>query len=284
MVKRALGRGLEALIPETITMREREVVELELGRIRPGRYQPRTEFDQGKLQEIIDSIKEKGVVQPVIVRQVDGEFELIAGERRLRAAKSLGLERIPAIVKSVSDEQALEIAIIENVQREDLNPIEEARAYQKLTEEFEQTQEEIAKKVGRNRATVANTLRLLRLPAEIQEDIMLGRVTAGHAKVILMLETAALQKRLRDQIVAQGLSVRETERCIERMKAPPAHKRKIGVSKSADLLKIEESLRNCLGTQVRITPGRRKGRIEIEYYSQEDLERILEAILEELPG
>lgn len=283
MTKKALGRGLGALIPETVSARGREVIEIELGRIRKGKHQPRVEFDQEKLQEIIDSIKEKGVVQPIIVRQVDGDFELIAGERRVRAAKALGLERVPAIVKNVSDEQALELAIIENVQREDLNPIEESRAYRNLVELFHLTQEEAAKRVGKNRATVANSLRLLKLPEDIQDDIAAGRVSAGHAKVILMVEGAQLQKKLRDRIIALGISVRETERYIEHIKAVPAHKRRSGVQKSAELMKVEESLRGCLGTQVRVIPGKRKGKIEIEYYSHEDLERILEIILTELP-
>lgn len=279
MIKRALGRGLDALIPETITVREREVLEVEISRIQPGKYQPRLEFDKEKQQELVDSIREKGVVQPVIVRATDGQFELIAGERRLRAAKELGWTKIPALIKNVSDEQALELAIIENVQRENLNPIEEAKAYLKLSNEFNLTQDDIAKKVGRNRVTVANAMRLLKLPAEIQDDVSSGKISAGHAKVILMLESAQSQKKLRDMVVADDLSVRDTERAAGRIKTPPAHKQKLGLRKSPDLLAIEESLRSTLGTQVNIIPGKRKGKIEIEYYSQDDLERILELVL-----
>ena len=282
MIKRALGRGLDALIPETVTVREREVLELEISRIQPGKYQPRLEFDKEKLQELVESIREKGVVQPVIVRATDGQFELIAGERRLRAAKEIGWTKIPALIKNVSDEQALELAIVENIQRENLNPIEEAKAYLKLSDEFNLTQDDIAKKVGRNRVTVANAMRLLKLPAEIQDDVSKGKISAGHAKVILMLESAPLQRKLRDLVIANDLSVRDTERAAGRIKTPPAHKQKLGIGKSPDLLAIEENLRSTLGTQVTIVPGKRKGRIEIEYYSQDDLERILEVILKRL--
>ena len=282
MIKRALGRGLDALIPETVTVREREVLELEISTIQPGKYQPRLEFDKEKLQELVESIREKGVVQPVIVRATDGQFELIAGERRLRAANELGWTKIPALIKNVSDEQALELAIVENIQRENLNPIEEAKAYLKLSDEFNLTQDDIAKKVGRNRVTVANAMRLLKLPAEIQDDVSKGKISAGHAKVILMLESAPLQRKLRDLVIANDLSVRDTERAAGRIKTPPAHKQKLGIGKSPDLLAIEENLRSTLGTQVTIVPGKRKGRIEIEYYSQDDLERILEVILKRL--
>jgi ParB family chromosome partitioning protein len=267
------------LIPETISVREREIIELDVSRIKPGKYQPRVGFDEEKQNELIESIKEKGVVQPIIVRPINGEFELIAGERRLRAAKSLGYEKVPAIVRAADDEQALEIAIVENVQREDLNPIEEARAYFQLNQAFGLSHDDIARKVGKNRATVTNALRLLKLPAEIQEDISSGRISAGHAKAILMIEGGREQKKLRDVIIAKGFSVREAERYIEKLKSPPAHRRKIGLQKSADLVKVEEELMGCLGTHVRIFPGKRKGKIEIEFYSQDDLERILEIML-----
>jgi ParB family transcriptional regulator, chromosome partitioning protein len=282
MVKKALGRGLDALIPETITVREREIIEVEISRIKPGRYQPRFEFDEEKQKELIESIKEKGVVQPIIVRQSNGEFELIAGERRLRAVKMLGWLKVPALIKNVDDEQALELALVENIQRENLNAIEEAKAYSKLSSEFSLTQDDIAKKVGRNRVTVTNTIRLLKLPVEIQDDISAGKISAGHAKVILMVEGIQFQKKLRDLIISNDLSVRETERYAGRIKTPLVHRQKIGLRKSPDLIKIEEMLRSTLGTQVRIVPGKRKGKIEIEYYSQDDLERILEVILKQL--
>ena len=278
MVKRALGRGLEALIPENVSMPEKEIIDVSVARIKSGRYQPRIDFNEEKQQDLTASIKEKGVVQPIIIRPVNGDYELIAGERRLRAVKSLGIEKLPAIVKDVDDEQAFELSIIENIQRENLNPIEEAKAYAKLSDEFGLTQDEVARKVGKNRATVANTLRLLKLPDGIQEDIMASRVTVGHAKVLLMLLGSKAQKKLRDQIVSRQLSVREAERYIERIKSPQAHRRRRETQKSPELLKIEEILRNALGTQVRIVPGKRKGKIEIEYYSHEDLERILEVV------
>ncbi|HOE26079.1 MAG TPA: ParB/RepB/Spo0J family partition protein [bacterium] len=279
MAKLALGRGLSALIPETVTAREREVVEIDVARVKAGRFQPRLEFDAERLRELVESIKEKGVIQPIIVRPAGGEFELIAGERRLRAAKALGARTLPAIVKNADDRQALELAIVENVQREDLNPIEEARAYRTLGEAFTLTQEEIAGKVGKSRAAVANAIRLLKLPEEVQDDIAAGRLTAGHAKVLLAAADPRQQKALRDLIVARGLSVREAERWIARMQRKPRHRAGAAPRKSAELLKIEENLRGAYGTQVRIVPGRRKGRIEVEYYSQEDLERILEMML-----
>jgi len=279
MAKQALGRGLSALIPETISMREREIIELEVSRIKPGKYQPRVDFDEEKQTELVDSIKEKGVVQPIIVRPLDGEFEIIAGERRLRAAKSLGYEKVPAIVRAADDEQALELAIVENVQREDLNPIEEARAYAQLNQVFGLSHDDIARKVGRSRATVTNVMRLLKLPSELQEDISTGKLSAGHAKALLMLENSREQKKLRDAIVGRGLSVREAEKYVEKIKSPPAHRRKIGLQKSPELVKMEEELMGRLGTHVSISPGKRKGRIEIEFYSQDDLERILGIIL-----
>ncbi len=268
-----------ALIPETVTHREREVVEIEIARVRPGKFQPRLEFDAEKLEELVASIKEKGVVQPVIVRPAGGEFELIAGERRLRAAKSLGMHKLPAIVKNVGDGEALELGIVENIQRENLNPIEEAAAYRSLAEKFRLTQDEIAKKVGKSRSAVANSLRLLRLPKDIQDDVAAGKLTAGHAKVLLTLEEEGRQRTLRTLIVSRGMSVREVERWIEKVKSVPERRKKQAAQKSPDLLKIEERLRCAMGTQVRIVPGRRKGRVEIEYYSPEDLDRILELLM-----
>lgn len=279
MAKLALGRGLSALIPETVTAREREVVEIDVARVKPGKHQPRLEFDAERLQELVESIREKGVVQPIIVRPAGGEFELIAGERRLRALKALGMRTVPAIVKNVDDGQAFELAIVENVQREDLNPIEEARAYRTLGDAFTLTQEEIAKRVGKSRAAVANAVRLLKLPEEIQDDIAAGRITAGHAKVLLTAAETRQQKGLRDLIVSRGMSVRDAERWIERLREAPAHRKRAALQKPVELLRIEENLRGAYGTQVRIVPGRRKGRIEVEYYSQEDLERILEKML-----
>ena len=277
-MKNVLGRGLEALIPEMVSTGEREIVEIEIERITPGKYQPRIDFDEERQKELIASIREKGVVQPVIVRRSDGLFELIAGERRLRAARELGMRTVPAIVKDVDDEQALELSIVENVQREDLNPIEEARAYERLASEFCLTQEQIGEKVGKSRAAVANAMRLLKLPQEIQKDILEGRLSAGHAKVILMLAGERHQKGLRDAIVARGMSVREAERMVERMKAPRASRRRAGIRLTAELAKLEEEMRRAFGTQVRIIPGKRKGKIEIEYYSHEDLERIMELV------
>jgi ParB family chromosome partitioning protein len=282
MMKKALGRGLEALIPEDIGFQEKEVIDIKVGRIRPGRYQPRVDFKEEKQNELTASVKEKGLVQPIVVRPINGGYELIAGERRLRAAKDVGLESVPAIIKHANDEEALELSIIENVQREDLNPIEEAKAYMRLNTEFDLTQDDVAHKVGKSRAAVTNTIRLLKLPEDVQRDISEGRITMGHAKAILMLDKVNLQKKMRDRIIAKGMSVREAESYVEGLRTVPVHRRKRVINRSPDLQKIEECIQTALGTKVRIIPGKRKGKIEIEYYSQEDLERILTMVAPEM--
>lgn len=284
MTKLALGRGLSALIPEVkksavggeVTIeRTGDVLEIELNKIRQSRYQPRLNFKDDTQKELIASIKEKGLIQPIILRQIEDGYELIAGERRFRAAKALGMERIPAITKSVSDEEALELSLIENIQRENLNPIEEAKAYERLITTFNLSQDDIATKVGKDRTTIANSIRLLRLTTDVQDKIVSGEITVGHAKVILGLESIVDQHKLVDQILKEGLSVRETERAILKIKEPPIHKRKMAF-KDQQLIALEEHIQRVLGTKVIICQGKKKGRIEIEYYTQEDLERILE--------
>jgi len=275
MGRQALGRGLQALIP---TQREeRGTVEIPLAEILPSPFQPRKRFDDQKLDELTTSIRSHGVLSPVIVRQVPGGYELVAGERRLRAAKRAGLERIPAVVREVSNAEMLELALIENLQREDLNPMEEAEVYRRLTEEFYLTQEEVASRVGRDRTSITNALRLLKLPPEIRQDLIEGTLSAGHARALLALEKQALQLKVRQEVIRRGLSVRQTELLVRRLKAA-AHPPRKTPRRLPQLSALEESLRRVLATKVRIVRSGRRGRIEIEFYSEEDLDRLVQKI------
>jgi ParB family chromosome partitioning protein len=281
MEKRALGKGLSALIPQkemvtgntaTMTGDQESILRITTSSIKTNKYQPRLDFNQEKLADLVNSIKEKGIVQPILVRRTDAGYELIAGERRLRAAKSLNLETVPAIVKDVADVDMLELSLIENIQREGLNPIEEARAFQKFITDFQFTQEKIAQALGKDRSTIANTLRLLSLPKKIQDYISQGLITTGHAKAILGLPTEISQVKMSESVVRNGLSVRETENAIARR---AAGLKKIVVAKDANLVDIEGQLQKALGTRVRIFHGKKRGRIQIDYYSLEDLNRLL---------
>lgn len=279
--KKVLGRGLQALIPD---MQEdhaggQQIVQLAIDRISANPYQPRQSFDQGKLDELARSIVEKGVIQPIIIREKEGEgYELIAGERRLRAAKQAGFSTIPSIVMTVSSpEEMMELSLIENIQRDDLNPIHEAKAYLRLLEECHLTQEEVATRVGKNRATVANTLRLLKLPEEVQNHLLADDLSMGHARALLGLENRAEQTELCKQIVRKGLSVRKVEELVKNRfkdvrESPRADR------KSPDLLAVEEIIQRMLGTRVNISQGQHKGKIEIEFYSIDDLNRILDLL------
>lgn len=290
MERRVLGRGLEALIPEVKTRdtsmsadaaegsadgKRKIVAELNIDEIRPNRYQPRRDF--GNLEELVSSIREKGVVQPILVRGAEDGYELIAGERRWRAAKEAGLMTIPAVVRDISEGGMLEVSLIENIQREDLNPIEEAGALRLLMDEFNLTQEVLAQRLGRQRSTLANTLRLLNLPRGVQEDVSRGRISAGHARALLALRSEREQKKLCARIIRQGLSVRETERLVEeksvlRRKSPKA------TSRDPQIVALEAELRRRFGTKVDIKERNGAGRIIIEYYSHEDLGRIMEIL------
>ena len=280
MQKQALGKGLGALIPDLSILDDKEkkalgIIEIELDKIIPNEYQPRKVFNDEKLRELAASIKEQGVIQPVIVHRSGAGYQLIAGERRWRAARLAGLKTIPALVKEATKREFLEMALIENIQREDLNPLEAAEAYKRLQDEFKLTQEDLAKRVGKERSTVTNFLRLLGLPKEIKQELATGALTLGLAKAILSLE------RLRDQlhaavmIVKIGLSVREAEVLSSRLKNPPKEKK---ARLSYELKSIEEKLREALGTKVIITAKSKGGRIVVEYYSTEELERIVEKI------
>ncbi len=273
--KIVLGRGLDALIPrhDDSTIGDSTYLNLPLNKISPNPMQPRQQFEESALQELSESFKSQGVLQPILVKKADDGYILIAGERRFRAAHLAGLEKIPAIVVDEKDEaDMLQMALVENLQRENLNPLEAAEAFQKLHDDVGLTQNQIAARVGKSRAAVANMLRLLVLPERIKEMIRIGRLTEGHARAILALEDELSQLRLADRIVSENLSVRfaeETARKTRRRKLVP--KKKFPV-----LVEAENYLKRLLGTAVKIIPGLKRGKIEIEYYGDEDLERILE--------
>lgn len=307
MQKKALGRGLDALInggiatavaiqttptpvvakplgsPVVAAAPVEKIVEtgirhLAIQAIQPNRYQPRSEFDPAQLQELADSIRQRGVMQPLLVRPLaDNRFELIAGERRWRAAQAVGLTTVPAMVRTATDEEALEIALIENIQRADLNPIEEAKAYQQLATIFKLTQEQIADKVGRSRAAVANALRLLALPAEVLSWVANGTLSVGHAKVILGSATPEEQRLVAERVLKRNLTVRDTELLVEGLKGDATARARVmtGTTKAADIVAVEEALQQRLGTQVSVRHGKKKGRIEIVYYGNDDLARLL---------
>lgn len=281
MERRALGKGLGALIPDKVVegdMHKEEIVYVQSGQIKPNPFQPREDFDQTSIEELSQSIKEKGVIQPLLVRRRGDNYELIAGERRFRAANILGLKEIPVIVRDVSDQDSLELALIENIQREGLNPIEEAHAYQHLMDKFKVTQEKISEVLGKARVTITNTLRLLKLPHEIQAEMKKGRISFAHGRALLEVEDANHQRKLVQDIISKGLSVRELENLIKSSR-PKLIKRKIGQGQREPLVAIlEEQLQHALATKVRISKRKKRGHINIEFYSQEDLERIVNVI------
>lgn len=281
MAKRGLGRGLEALITGEVAGNKEQIVEVEVDRISRGAHQVRQKFDEEGLKELAASIAEHGVVQPIVVRPVgEGQYELVAGERRWRAGQLAGLKVIPAVVKDLSDRETTEMALVENVQREDLTAIEEARAYKLLMEEFGLTQEEVARRVGKSRVAVSNAVRLLGLPVEVQEMVEEGRLTPGHARVLAGLEDEKLVKVLADKVAGRGLSVRELERMARGWKEDRQRKRSAGESRHAsELAEMEERLQSALGVKVKIKFDGSRGKIEIEYYSWDDLERVAELIL-----
>jgi len=274
MERKVLGKGLGALIAPELTEQKSQVKLVDPQKIKPNRYQPRLNFKQDKLQELIDSIKEKGIVQPVVVRKSEeGGYELIAGERRLRAVQALKQKEVPVLIKEANDQEMLEFSIIENIQRDDLNPLEEARAYENLINDFNFTQEQVAQSVGKSRATISNMLRLLNLPAEIKDALFKEQLSFGHAKAILSLPNKAARISLCRKIIKKGLSVREAEAISAGKHA--AAKRQKAVAKDEHVKQLEEELQRVLGTKVLVLHGKSKGRIQIEYYSLDDLERIL---------
>lgn len=280
MSKKGLGRGLQALIPTRGEgKKDGTVTEIEISSIRVNEKQPRKFFSEEKLEELAVSINEHGIVQPIVVRPVkDGAYELVAGERRWRACKKLGHKTIPALVKEVTEREMAEIALIENIQREDLNPVEEAVAYKTLMEEYGLTQEELSARIGKSRPFIANTVRLLNLPAEVLEMLREGRLSAGHARALLALTRHKEQRELAKQIASQNLSVRQTEQLIKKgaHKNEPAKK---PARTEPIIMAVEEKLRNRFSTQVKITKGKKTGRIEIDFYNPEDLQRIIDILL-----
>lgn len=273
-MKMALGKGLESLLPD----RSEDTADIDITRIIPGNQQPRKRFDEAPLAELAASIKEKGVLQPILVRRAgDGTFRLIAGERRWRASVLAGLKKIPARIREVlSEADALELALIENIQRENLNPLEMADAFHRLMKDYNLTQEEVSQKVGKDRATVANYLRLLKLPDELKGLMNDGALSMGHAKAILSIEGRALQIEAARRLMHSGLSVRETETLAKNIgkesKKTKSHK------KDPQIEALEERLRSSLGTKVRIFHKGKKGKIEIEYYSLDELDRLLDIL------
>jgi len=278
----ALGKGLGALIPEFGKEESRTLLYCGIEEIVPNRSQPRKHFDESKLQELAESIKEKGILEPLIVRRVNEGYELIVGERRWRAAQKAGLKEVPVLVREVEGREVLELSLIENLQREDLNPIEEAEAFKRLIEEFNISQEALATRIGKDRTTITNTLRLLKLPSEVRNQLLQNHITSGHARAILSLENKEKQKELCALIIKKGLSVREAEALAKQWSEKP--KRLVAPAKKksdweSQLNSLQDSLRRHLGTKVHITQKGKRGKIEIEYYSFDDLERIIETIL-----
>lgn len=282
--KRGLGKGLSALIPETEEKEEKEnnSIEISIKEIHPNQYQPRKEFDQEKLKELAASIQEHGIIQPIVVTSTKKGYQIIIGERRWRAAHICGLKTIPAIVKEFSEQEIMEIALIENLQREDLNAIEEANAYRQLIDEFSLTQDDLAIRLGKSRSLIANTLRLLTLSKNIQQFIKDNKLSPGHGRALLSMENNETRNLLAKKVIEEKLSVRELEKLTKDLKnknqGKNKRKQKQKSIKSPIILELEENLQKTLGTKVNITNKSKRGKIEIEYYSNEDLERILEII------
>ena len=280
MDNKALGKGLSALIPEkAVSAKAEGILQVKLDIIKANSLQPRKEYSEEKLSDLISSIKEKGVLQPILVRERDGGYEVIAGERRLRAARFLNMTEIPVIVKNVSDQEALVLALVENIQREELNCIEEAQAFKQLIEGFGYDQEAVAKAVGKDRSTISNTLRLLKLSLEIQGSVAQGKISEGHARALLSIEDEREQKIIFDYVVQKGISVRALEEiCRTGLPGTPRRGKTKTATRDHHLMHLEEDLRRALGTKVKIVAQRKKGKIIIEYYSNLELDRIIHVI------
>ncbi|MFD1954654.1 ParB/RepB/Spo0J family partition protein [Paenibacillus thailandensis] len=281
-MSKRLGRGLDALIPSLSVSEDDKVVEIPLSQLRPNPYQPRKHFDDESIKELAESIKQHGVIQPIIVRSVLKGYEIIAGERRFKASQLIGNASIPAVVRAFSDQQVMEIALIENLQREDLNAIEVAIAYQSLMEKFKLTQEELSMKVGKSRSHIANFIRLLSLPDEIKDYVSRGTLSMGHARALAGVKNAATQKELAALVIAQEWSVRELEDAIQKLDSRPKEEKadKSKLKKRDPYIEsLEDTLRERFKTTVRIKPQQKdKGKIELQYYSKQDLERLLELL------
>ncbi|MCI8577859.1 MAG: ParB/RepB/Spo0J family partition protein [Lachnospiraceae bacterium] len=303
--KRGLGKGLGALFGEEVvqevsggegklkeetdsvgnvigkTLEESKEITVRLSKIEPNRDQPRKNFDEEQMNELADSIRQFGVLQPLLVQRKGDMFEIIAGERRWRAAKLAGLKEVPVVIREYTEQQIVEIALIENIQRENLNPIEEAIAYQRLMKEFHLKQEEIAERVSKNRSTITNSMRLLNLAQEVQQMLIDNQISSGHARALLSLEDQDIQIELANRIIREQLSVRDVEKAVKQAKKTPKKKEKKQEDEAMDLifLNLEDRMKTVMGTKVNISrKDKNKGRIEIEYYSESELERIVELI------
>lgn len=275
--KSPLGKGLGALIPDLdIGASQNGVEEIDINDIEPNAEQPRKKFDEEKLQQLADSIKEHGIVQPVIVKREGQTYRLIAGERRWRAARQAGLKTIPAIEKEFTEREIMEISLIENLQREDLNPIEEAEAYARLVKEFKMTQDDIAERIGKSRPAVANILRLLNLDDRVKEYVMDGVLSEGHARCLITVSNKEIQYEIAKKVIDGNLNVRQTEKLVKSMAGKK--KRIIRTVQPLFIADAQERLKNALGTKVTVSHGRKKGKIEIEYYTLDDLERIMDIL------
>ena len=274
----ALGKGLGAMFPDLVNYSgDRPSFALcGIEALRPNRYQPRLDFNDAAQQELIDSIKKNGVIQPIIVRKSGDGFEIIAGERRWRAAQTSGMKEVPVIIRQATDREIAELSIVENIQREALNPVEEAKAFQVLNNEFSLSHEEIAARVGKNRTTVANAMRLLKLPEEIQKDIMNKTITAGHARTLISIDNSALQKRVFETIKKNDLNVRQTENLIHKLKKKT---QSVSVMTNLVLEEIQRQIASQLMTKVKIKQGKKSGAIEIKYANQKELDRLVDFFL-----
>ncbi len=289
--RRGLGRGLDALIPTNMDAVAKEeilpkkaspeyregVVELDIDRVMSNKSQPRKFFDEQKIRELAESIREHGIIQPIIVRKNGENWQIIAGERRWRASRVAGLKKIPAIIKDFSDRELMEVSLIENIQREDLNPIEEAEAYEKLIEEYSFTQEDLGKSVGKDRSTITNALRLLKASEVVKEKLIVGEITPGHARAILALQDRSLEPEVLELIINGHLSVRETERLVKKLNTQPKDKPEVlNEQEAAAIADLQDRMIRLLNTKVSLTANKGKGKVVIEFYSNEELDRLLE--------
>jgi ParB family chromosome partitioning protein len=281
MSKRGLGKGLEALIPKVEQKEKGLVLEIEVENLTPNLFQPRKNFNKEKMEELKESIKKHGIIQPIVARKIANGYEIIAGERRLKAAQEIGLKKIPVIIKSINNEKSLEIALVENIQREDLNPVEQANAFKRLIDEFNLTQQELAEVTGKSRTLITNTIRLLKLNPEIQKNISEGKISFGHAKLLLSIEEEEVQKAVCERIIVNDLSVRDTEHLIKNIEKAQKKQFKVKNITIERFPEVEGKLREVLGTKINIVYDGKKGKINIEFYSKEDLRRITGLLLKE---
>jgi ParB family transcriptional regulator, chromosome partitioning protein len=276
MIKKGLGKGLGALIASDNTYNDTGIKELKINEVEPNINQPRKNFNDEKLIQLAESIKQHGIVQPIIVKKDNEVYRIVAGERRWRAARIAGLQYVPVIIKELSNKQVMEVALIENIQREDLNPIEEAEAYERLINEYSMTQEEISTTVGKSRSAIANSVRLLGLNEIIKDYVINGEISSGHARTLIGIEDQEQQKKIASEIIKKKLNVRETETLVKKIMSSKVKTKPIKYIN--DFIEIEESLQNIFGTKVKLISNKKRGKIMIEYYSNDELDRIIELV------